>query len=61
MKSKIIIAIVLLAGSVAMAQKSCCEKSTATESFAMLTQDENFVNTHLAPIPFTLSKSSTAL
>jgi carboxymethylenebutenolidase len=44
----------LLAGSVAMAQKSCCEKASATESFAMLTQDENFMNTHLAPTPFTL-------
>ena len=55
MKSRIIIAIALLAGSAAMAQKSCCEKSKATESFAMLTQNENFVNTHLDPMPFTLS------
>jgi carboxymethylenebutenolidase len=37
------------------AQKSCCVKPTeSTETFAMLTQDENFVTTHIDPKPFTL-------
>jgi len=54
MKNKIFFAMALFAVSNAVAQKSCCQKANATESFALLTQDENFVNTHLAPLPFTL-------
>ena len=37
------------------AQKSCCARpAESTETFAMLTQDENFVATHLDPKPFVL-------
>jgi carboxymethylenebutenolidase len=54
MKTKIVCALLLFAGGKLMAQKSCCAKSNAAESFAMLTNDVNFVNTHLNPIPFVL-------
>lgn len=37
------------------AQKSCCVRpAESTETFAMLTKDENFVATHLDPKPFVL-------
>jgi carboxymethylenebutenolidase len=36
------------------AQRSCCAKPESTETFAMLTHDENFIATHLDPKPFTL-------
>jgi carboxymethylenebutenolidase len=36
------------------AQKSCCARPESTETFAILTQDENFVATHLDPKPFTI-------
>lgn len=40
------------------AQHSCCTMAGATETFAMLTQDPKFVDTHLDPIPFTLENKS---
>ena len=53
---KIIFSILIIGLSSSLnAQKSCCSKPTeSTETFAMLTQDENFVATHLDPKPFTL-------
>jgi len=36
------------------AQRSCCDVAGSTETFAMLTQDKNFIDTHLDPNPFTL-------
>jgi carboxymethylenebutenolidase len=36
------------------AQHSCCQKPGSTETFAMLTTDEQFVATHLDPNPYTL-------
>lgn len=37
------------------AQKSCCSAVSATQTFAMLTQQESFVNAHLEPLPFILT------
>jgi carboxymethylenebutenolidase len=33
-------------------QKSCCSSISSTEKFAQLSNDENFVASHLAPLPF---------
>jgi carboxymethylenebutenolidase len=38
----------------ALAQHSCCSIAGSTETFAMLTQDQHFVDTHLDPLPFSL-------
>ena len=37
------------------AQKSCCCIVPATQTFAMLTNQEKFVNAHLEPLPFVLT------
>lgn len=54
MKKILLSAIVLSISTSLFAQKSCCARPESTETFAMLTQDENFVATHLDPNPFTL-------
>jgi carboxymethylenebutenolidase len=36
------------------AQHSCCNISSANESFALLTLDQKFIDTHIDPQPFTL-------
>jgi carboxymethylenebutenolidase len=53
---KIIFSIFIIGLSSSLnAQKSCCARpAESTETFAMLTQDENFVATHLDPKPFVL-------
>lgn len=52
---KIILSILVLPLTFQLnAQKSCCSRTESTETFAMLTQDENFVATHLDPKPFKL-------
>lgn len=38
----------------AFSQSNCCSRPNATQLFAMLTSDENFVKTHLDPLPFRL-------
>lgn len=38
----------------AQAQHSCCAIAGSTETFAMLTHDQKFIDTHLDPNPFTL-------
>jgi carboxymethylenebutenolidase len=50
---KIIIALSALFAVNSYAQMSCCSKPGATETFAMLTKDKKFVNTHEEPLPFT--------
>ncbi len=44
----------LYAFSVAQAQHRCCSVAGSTETFAMLTQDQKFIDTHLDPYPFNL-------
>lgn len=41
-----------------LAQQSCCVKPSATDQFAMLTQNQSFINTHLEPKPFNLESPS---
>ncbi len=55
MKTSLFLFVMILALNFS-AQNSCCEKPASTEAFAMLTQDKNFVATHLDPTPFTLTK-----
>lgn len=37
-----------------VSQTTCCAKSASTETFAMLTHDKKFIDTHLEPLPFQL-------
>lgn len=48
----------ILISGIAMAQKSCCMKPNATETFAMLSEDRNFVLSHLDPLPYKLKEES---
>jgi carboxymethylenebutenolidase len=54
MKKILTFIITLYAFYVAQAQQSCCAIAVSTETFAMLTQDQKFIDTHLDPYPFTL-------
>lgn len=54
MKKIFTLIITLSAFSFSQAQHSCCAVAGSTETFAMLTQDQHFVDTHLDPNPFTL-------
>ncbi len=54
MNKKLIIGLVLILSLQNIAQKSCCSKSGSTQTFAMLTFNKKFVNTHLEPLPFVL-------
>jgi len=54
MKSVLIIIITVIINFKYVAQKSCCSKPGSTETFAMLTKDKKFVDTHLEPLPFIL-------
>jgi carboxymethylenebutenolidase len=54
MTKKIILGLLLVLSLKNIAQKSCCSKSGSTETFAMLTLDKKFVDTHLEPLPFVL-------
>jgi carboxymethylenebutenolidase len=56
MKIKSTIALLITLNNILYSQKSCCSKAGATETFAMLTQNEKFLATHLDPNPFILSK-----
>ena len=46
--------IALSAINFTQAQHSCCVVANSNQSFAMLTQDQKFIDTHLNPDPFTL-------
>lgn len=54
MKKIFTLIITLSAFSFSQAQHSCCAVAASTETFAMLTHDQHFVDTHLDPNPFTL-------
>lgn len=54
MKRIIFLISLCLSNYLILAQPSCCVKPSATDQFAMLTQDQSFVNTHLEPKPFNL-------
>ena len=54
MKSSLVLSVLLMISTYCFAQKSCCEKTASTETFAMLTHNEKFVATHLDPLPFIL-------
>lgn len=54
MKKILSLIITLSAFNFSQAQHSCCAVAGSTETFAMLTQDQHFVDTHLEPNPFTL-------
>lgn len=55
MKKTFLLALSMVA-TLNYAQKSCCAKPNSTEAFAMLTNDKNFVDTHLEPLPFVLAE-----
>ncbi len=55
MKTTLIIALTIVIQYTNLAQKSCCSKPGSTETFAMLTHNKKFVDTHLEPIPFVLN------
>ncbi len=54
MKKAFTLILSLVALNFAQAQHSCCAVAGSTETFAMLTKDQHFVDTHLDPHPFTL-------
>ncbi|MDX2173582.1 MAG: dienelactone hydrolase family protein [Bacteroidota bacterium] len=54
MKTKLIVVLSLFIILNSFSQRSCCSKFGPTETFAMLTQDKKFINTHLEPLPFVL-------
>lgn len=54
MKKLVFTIIAVVISTSFFAQKSCCAREESTETFALLTQDENFIATHLDPKPFTL-------
>lgn len=54
MKKYFTLILALAAFNLTKAQHSCCAVAGSTETFAMLTQDQHFVDTHLDPNPFTL-------
>jgi carboxymethylenebutenolidase len=55
MKSILILVGAFLIDMTSFAQTNCCSKLSSTEAFAMLTHDKKFMNTHLNPLPFSLS------
>jgi len=54
MKKILTLIIIFCTFNFSQAQQSCCAVAGSTETFAMLTQDQHFVDTHLDPNPFTL-------
>jgi len=54
MKSIFLFCLISILSFNASSQSSCCSKPNATQLFAMLTSDKNFIQTHLDPLPFKL-------
>lgn len=54
MKSISLIALIFVFSVKLSSQTSCCAKPNSTQTFAMLTNDKKFIDTHLDPTPFTL-------
>jgi carboxymethylenebutenolidase len=54
MKKYFTLMIALGAINFTQAQHSCCAVANSNQTFAMLTQDQKFIDTHLNPDPFTL-------
>jgi carboxymethylenebutenolidase len=57
MKTNLLLSFAILCSVKLASQTTCCAKPSSTDAFAMLTHDKNFVDTHLEPLPFTLTST----
>jgi carboxymethylenebutenolidase len=55
MKPLLFALIIILCSLKIVSQSVCCVKPSPNETFALLTKDKKFVDTHLEPLPFKLS------